>query len=181
MNFLKINVKILVIFLLCIFIYANFDFSNIIYSQLSSVYLNYTNNSTISLIYKTAIVLDIFMALFVFVSLIFEWRKDYTLNRIFKIFIAILSLISIILIWYELYYGSTFYYGEIRDKQGLPFMMNNLGLIGSIMFSLIFLKIIVINNIKIKRINLFFLFTSISVIFLHFLLYELLKANWKLE
>lgn len=23
--------------------------------------------------------------------------------------------------WYELYYGSTFYYGEVRDKQGLGF------------------------------------------------------------
>ncbi|MDR6803439.1 hypothetical protein J2Y45_000709 [Dyadobacter sp. BE34] len=23
--------------------------------------------------------------------------------------------------WYELYYGSTFYYGEVRDKQGLAF------------------------------------------------------------
>ena len=23
--------------------------------------------------------------------------------------------------WYELYYGSTFYYGEVRDKQGLMF------------------------------------------------------------
>jgi hypothetical protein len=23
--------------------------------------------------------------------------------------------------WYELYYGSTFYYGEVRDKQGLTF------------------------------------------------------------
>lgn len=39
--------------------------------------------------------------------------------------ILIIYLLSALLIgflqWFELYYGSTFYYGEVRDKQGLTF------------------------------------------------------------
>jgi hypothetical protein len=36
--------------------------------------------------------------------------------------IYILSAVTIgFLQWYKLYYGSTFYYGEVRDKQGLMF------------------------------------------------------------
>jgi hypothetical protein len=38
--------------------------------------------------------------------------------------------------WYELYYGSTFYYGEVRDKQGLTFPM-----LSSLMVTLIIWKI----------------------------------------
>jgi len=38
--------------------------------------------------------------------------------------------------WYELYYGSTFYYGEVRDKQGLGFPV-----FGSSMVTLIIWKI----------------------------------------
>jgi hypothetical protein len=38
--------------------------------------------------------------------------------------------------WYELYYGSTFYYGEVRDKQGLGFPV-----LSSLMVTLIIWKI----------------------------------------
>lgn len=38
--------------------------------------------------------------------------------------------------WYELYYGSTFYYGEVRDKQGLMFP-----LLASFMATLVIWKI----------------------------------------
>lgn len=38
-----------------------------------------------------------------------------------KYFIAFVSIIIGLIPWIELWYGSTFYYGEVRDKQGLGF------------------------------------------------------------
>jgi hypothetical protein len=46
------------------------------------------------------------------------------------------ALIIAVLQWYELYYGSTFYYGEVRDKQGLGFPV-----LSSCMVTLIIWKI----------------------------------------
>lgn len=38
------------------------------------------------------------------------------------------------LTWTELWYGSTFDYGPVRDKQGLPFGVNHGGVLGSFLF-----------------------------------------------
>lgn len=47
------------------------------------------------------------------------WIKNKTIRPIsFKI-LLLLVLIIALLQWFELWYGSTFYYGEVRDKQGL--------------------------------------------------------------
>ncbi len=46
----------------------------------------------------------------------------------------ILAAIGAALTWIELWYGSTFYYGEVRDKQGLPLNVNNIGPVGSYAF-----------------------------------------------
>jgi hypothetical protein len=47
---------------------------------------------------------------------------DKFLQEKYALAIYIFSALAIaILQWYELYYGSTFYYGEVRDKQGLSF------------------------------------------------------------
>ncbi len=48
--------------------------------------------------------------------------------------------------WYELYYGSTFYYGEVRDKQGLMFPI-----LASFMATLVIWKI---NYSKTEKRNL---------------------------
>ena len=59
-----------------------------------------------------------------------KFHKDYINYLIF-----FLTLISISLIWLEIYYGSTFYYGEIRDKQSVWYLVNNFGAVGSIILS----------------------------------------------
>jgi len=57
-----------------------------------------------------------------------------------KIAVLITYMVSALTIatlqWYELYYGSTFYYGEVRDKQGLGFPI-----LSSFMVTLIIWKI----------------------------------------
>lgn len=48
-------------------------------------------------------------------------RDTYRTNKSIKTIYLISALIIGFLQWFELYYSSTFYYGEIRDKQGLMF------------------------------------------------------------
>ena len=41
-------------------------------------------------------------------------------------------MLGAILPWLELWWGSTFYYGEVRDKQGLPNSVVNIGTLGAL-------------------------------------------------
>jgi hypothetical protein len=47
------------------------------------------------------------------------WIKNKTIRPLIFNTLLILVLIIALLQWIELWYGSTFYYGEVRDKQGL--------------------------------------------------------------
>lgn len=83
-----------------------------------------------------------------FLLLAFEkFRHD---KKILTVYI-ISALTIAFLQWYELYYGSTFYYGEVRDKQGLMFPI-----LSSFMVTLAIWKInytkTVNNNITVKLI-----------------------------
>lgn len=46
------------------------------------------------------------------------------------------AIVSAVVPAVELWYGSTIYYGEVRDKQGLPWSLSNAGPIGSLVFIL---------------------------------------------
>ena len=64
------------------------------------------------------------------VSLRFRsWRK-----RTIALVLLFCCLLGAALPWVELWWGSTFYYGEVRDKQGLPYSTANLGPIGTTLF-----------------------------------------------
>lgn len=94
----------------------------------SPLYL-YFNNIGIKIIYTLVIVLD---SLLLFIVIL----KSLKINIIpyLRFIIIFFCSILIFIIWFELWYGSTFYYGEVRDKQGLPFGVNNNGIIGSTIF-----------------------------------------------
>jgi hypothetical protein len=51
-----------------------------------------------------------------------------------RVALAIGCVMAAILPWLELWWGSTFYYGEVRDKQGLPFGVANGGPLGTFLF-----------------------------------------------
>src|SRR5581483_1797891 len=70
--------------------------------------------------------LILFLVLFSTVRRNWSWAKTAA--------VASVALLGTVLCWLELWYGSTFYYGEVRDKQGLPFFTNNFGVFGSFCF-----------------------------------------------
>ncbi|QCR21915.1 hypothetical protein [Pontibacter sp. SGAir0037] len=75
--------------------------------------------------------------------------------------------------WYELYYGSTFYYGEVRDKQGLGFPI-----LSSFMVTLIIWKI---NYSKNRDVDLTIKLVLTVIINLSlYQLYDQVYDSWKL-
>lgn len=74
-------------------------------------------------------------SIFIICFLILALDKFRQNKKILTVYI--ISALAIgFLQWYELYYGSTFYYGEVRDKQGLMFP-----LLASFMVTLVIWKI----------------------------------------
>lgn len=172
--------KIYLFFLLFItyLILNNINFLEI--QNSSEPYFEYMENETIRKIYSIAILLDV-LSLGSVVILLFENRKNL-LNKIAK-FILFISIVGIfILIIYELYYGSTFYYGEVRDKQGLPIGVNNLGFLGSTIYFCLLLCIIpfqktVLNKNKV----LFFIIFLIVIILLQYIFFKIFETSWKMS
>jgi hypothetical protein len=80
-------------------------------------------------IYAASLVIDLAVISTLVVSLV---RQRWTRND--QRIVATVALIAALLPWFELWYGSTFYYGEVRDKQGLPFGTNHLGVLGTFAF-----------------------------------------------
>lgn len=51
----------------------------------------------------------------------FLFVDKYAGNKLLNTTNIISACITAFLFWFEIYYGSTFYYGEVRDKQGISF------------------------------------------------------------
>lgn len=73
----------------------------------------------------------IFLSCFILLA-----HKDRKNHRMIKAVYLKSALAIGFLQWYELYYGSTFYYGEVRDKQGITFPV-----MASFMVSLVIWKL----------------------------------------
>lgn len=136
-------------------------------------YSDYNNNFGIKTISNLVFILDSAIFLMV-VYWRFEKGKEFPLKVI-----VVASLLCIILCWFELWYGSTFYYGEVRDKQGLPFGINNGGLSGSYLFSfyLVLRLAIAKRSNRIKRI-LFAVSAAIVIYILHYSIYSMVCKPW---
>jgi uncharacterized protein YxeA len=74
------------------------------------------NPGIIKLSFASLATRTIFIICFLLLA-IDKFKQD---NKILIVYILTALTIGF-LQWYELYYGSTFYYGEVRDKQGLMF------------------------------------------------------------
>jgi uncharacterized BrkB/YihY/UPF0761 family membrane protein len=75
--------------------------------------------------------------------------------------------------WYELYYGSTFYYGEVRDKQGLGYPI-----LSSLMVTLIIWKLNYSNS-KERNLIIKLILTGVINIGLY-QVYNLVYESWNL-
>jgi len=105
-------------------------------------------------------------SIFIICFLMLAYNKFRQDKKILTVYIFSALTIGF-LQWYELYYGSTFYYGEVRDKQGIMFP-----LLASLMVTLTIWKInyskTEIRNLTIKLIltgiingGLYFLWTQV--------------------
>lgn len=137
----------------------------------------YHNNPTIKSFYKVSLSLNI---IGIVCLLYAAWKKN-EYGATVKIFFALLVVGQIILIWYEMYYGSTFYYGEVRDKHGFfcSTSINNQGIVGSI-FLVMLLYNFLFNKLQpipfwISNMVIFW-----TIILLHYIVYEMVEVSWKL-
>lgn len=95
-------------------------------------YYIYMQNSTIRLIYYFS---TIIILVFIISSYFYLFKSEKFINNNILKLVLLLSAIALIgLIWYEIYDGSTFYYGEVRDKHALRGMSNAIGLKGATIY-----------------------------------------------
>ncbi|MGK5093524.1 hypothetical protein WDW89_16135 [Deltaproteobacteria bacterium TL4] len=138
-------------------------------NEIDDPYVNYYQNSLISNIQLIAIFIDCMILLLIFLKV--TRLKNELLSKGLMFFL----LLGVFFIWFELWYGSTFYYGEVRDKQGLPLTLNNIGIVGSILFLLYFLLNIKL-FIKLKTIS------KIGIVFIvicgHWVAVKMLEIPW---
>ena len=167
-----------IVFILILFILHNLFNSDIIIGSFTSVTINYTSNQVISYIYRLSIILDVLLITLILFRVIFTNNNNLIIRIFLNVLLITVCVILIFLIWYEFYYGSTFYYGEIRDKQGLPFSTNNFGIIGSLVFTFLLFFLI---KIKCKYNYLYYFGGSFFIIASHYLLYSFIKTIWKLD
>ena len=140
-----------------------------------SPFYEYFNNIGIKVIYAIVIVLDSLLFIFIILKSIKIIQKPNI-----RFFIIAICIILSLIIWLEFWYGSTFYYGEVRDKQGLPFGDNNNGIIGSTIFIFyIFYQF----NLELKSKYLKYIYYMIILIVLFMIqlgITKLLEESWKL-
>ena len=130
---------------------------------------NYYSNSGIV---KILISYSVLKLLFISCFLILQFEK-YEKTELLKLIYLIIAVLIGILNWYELYYGSTFYYGEVRDKQGLMFPIY-----ASLMFTFVIFKL----NYS-KKLNVNFIIKIILAIILNsglILFWEKIYEKWNL-
>jgi len=94
-----------------------------------SPYRLYYGDIGVRLINASALTVDILI-----VAVVVGWRFSQPIALHAPMILMVLVAMGAVLAWTELWYGSTFYYGEVRDKQGLPFGVNNGGVVGSYAF-----------------------------------------------
>lgn len=172
--------KIYFLFLIFIsfLIVYNISFLNI--RNINDPYYKYMENQTIINIYKLAIILNIITFFSVFI-LMFE-SKIVLLNKLAIVILFISILLIFILIVYELYYGSIFYYGEVRDKQGLPIGVNNLGFLGSTIYMNLILSLVYFKKPISRKHKIWILFIYILLTILtQLIFFKLFETSWNMS
>jgi len=116
--------------LLSLLVYS-IDLWDILTDDGSNPYKSYYANYGIQIIFVIAFAARL-LFLIMFYLIAFKENKSKSVQTVYLIAALSIGFLQ----WFELYYGSTFYYGEVRDKQGLMFPM-----LASIMFTLFVWKV----------------------------------------
>lgn len=161
---------------LALIVFVAFAFSIISQIELNNADLNagnpfadyYSNTGIVAISWGQICSYFIFCLSFIFLCL-----KKYKMKRWVPTLYLLSALFIGFLHWFELYYGSTFYYGEVRDKQGLGFPF-----LSSFMVSLIIWRFKYSTKID-KDLHFKFILTAVINIGL-FELYALVYEPWNL-
>jgi hypothetical protein len=108
------------------------------------------------------------------VSTLAYWKiKKQTTGKKLVLLLSISSIIIGLLTWTELWYGSTFYYGELRDKSGISFPILSVLFIAYPLWNFRLIK-----NIKT---DIIFKFVLTVIIFIGlYILYKEMEVPWNL-
>jgi hypothetical protein len=142
-------------------------------------FIKYHENSVIRIVCLISIVLQLIIFAATLFSAVKHEKNDRYLLQ--SMFIQIASVIILFLVWFVLYYGSTFYYGEVRDKQSLFSSVNSFGIIGTsilLTYSLTLLKSF--RGFKTNG-KIFYTFAGFAIIItIQSIIFHLLEDKWRL-
>jgi len=91
------------------------------------------------------------------------------------------ALLGASLAWIELWYGSTFYYGEVRDKQGLPYGVNHFGPIGGFIFLSYVIWTIESKRITKRKAMVWRLISTLVVFLAEVIVLRIVEQPWRLR
>jgi hypothetical protein len=143
----------------------------------TAMFRMYMENEMIRNIHYAAIVIDILLISSI-APIFFKISKR--LHSVLKIIIVMLSISAFALVLYEMYYGSTFYYGEVRDKQ-FPFGLNNEGFFSTTFFLSYSVMQFFYPSLKTRRQRIIYTCITISLfIIFHIILFKTLQTPWRM-
>ena len=137
-------------------------------------YAKYNANPGIRALNLAATALDATIVIMVAVGAIRRF-----LPAAHRFVLMLLSVFAAVFTWVELWYGSTFYYGEVRDKQGLPFGVNNGGALGSFIFLSYVVWTISLPDTRVPRVVVR-VGATIALLAAHALVLQSVEEPWKL-
>ncbi len=98
-----------------------------------------------------------------------NWIKKKSITKRLLNIILIVVFSLALMDWFELWYGSTFYYGEVRDKQGLGFPILSL-----------LLMLYGLSKFQLPK-NMYRTGLMIGMILIYLWIYNLVKEPWILD
>ncbi len=144
----------------------------------SYMFYNYMQNDVIRTIYHVSIILEIIIAIS---SVLMTVKVEQNASWWFMFPVIAISVILSSLIWYEIYFGSTFYYGEVRDKQFLFVSANSFGVYGSTVYLNYALMLCIFKNSKFMKLkSILIIALGILMYVLQYSFYKFMEEPWRL-
>jgi hypothetical protein len=115
------------------------------------------------------------------VVIVVLWRLGRVPSKTAHVALPVGCAIAAVLPWLELWWGSTFYYGEVRDKQGLPFGVTNAGPLGTTLFLTYIALRLPLPGVSMTRGGAMRVAFIVGIVVLEGLLLGLVEGPWNLS
>ena len=155
-----------------------FNLNELYLLEKGNPFFSYMQNDVIRTIYHVSVILEFFVAIS---SVLIAFKIEQNLSWRFLFPVITISIMISFLIWYELYFGSTFYYGEVSDKQSLFISTNSFGVYGSTVYLNYALILGIFKNpnfMKLKSILIIALGVLVYVI--QYIFFKIMEEPWRL-